>query len=173
MLPPVVTGYLLLILLAPNGALGSLLESVGVRVAFSWWGAAVAAAVVSFPLMTRCIRSGIQSVDKRLELTSRSLGKSRLTILFTITFPLALNGIVAGCILAFARSVGEFGATIMLAGDIPGETRTIPLAIYSLGQRVEGLSDSWRLVLFSIVLSMAAVVIGEFIQHRQVQREAA
>ncbi|MEM9409708.1 MAG: molybdate ABC transporter permease subunit [Planctomycetota bacterium] len=170
-LPPVVTGYLLLMLFAPNGVLGQWLDYVGIRIAFTWFGAAIASAVVSFPLMVRAIRGAIQSVDQRYELTARSLGASRWSTFWLITIPLSRHGIVAGCLLAFARSVGEFGATILLAGDIPGQTRTIPLAIYSMGQRVDGLQQSWRLVLLSIGLSVAALIIGECFERARGQHE--
>ncbi len=170
-LPPVVTGYLLLLLFSPAGAIGSFLVSIGIEVAFTWLGAAIAAAVVSFPLMVRAIRGAIQSVDQRYEMTARSLGAGRVRTFFTITLPLARYGIVAGCLLAFARSIGEFGATIMLAGDIPGQTRTIPLAIYSLGQRVDGMQQSWRLVVLSIVLALAALLVGELLERNRSRRE--
>ncbi len=170
-LPPVVTGYLLLILFAPNGPLGSVLDSLGIRIAFTWLGAALASAVVSFPLMVRSIRSAIHSVDRRYELAARSLGATKMNTLFSITLPLARHGIISGCLLAFARSVGEFGATIMLAGDIPGQTRTIPLAIYSMGQRIDGFQQSGRLVLLSIMLAVAAMVISEVFEQRRSERE--
>ena len=142
---------------------------IGVRIAFTWFGAAIASAVVSFPLMVRAIRGAMQSVDRRFELAARSLGKSRWSAFWLITLPLSRHGIVAGCLLAFARSVGEFGATILLAGDIPDETRTIPLAIYSMGQRVDGFQQSWRLVLLSVCLSVTALVIGELFEKRRGQ----
>jgi len=170
-LPPVVTGYLLLILFSPNSPVGSLIESTGLQIPFTWLGAALASAVVSFPLMVRSIRGAIHSVDRRFELTARSLGASKLNTFLTITLPLSRHGVIAGCLLAFARSVGEFGATIMLAGDIPGETRTIPLAIYSQGNRVGGFEQSWRLVLLSIMLAIGALIIGEFIEQRRSRRE--
>lgn len=160
-LPPVVTGYLLLILFAPTGAVGNFLSGIGIQVSFTWLGAAIASAVVSFPLMVRSIRSAFYSVDTRYELTARSLGASRAKTFFTVSLPLARHGVIAGCLLAFARSIGEFGATIMLAGDIPGSTRTIPLAIFSMGQRVDGFERSWRLVLLSILLAIFALFVGE------------
>lgn len=166
-LPPVVTGYLLLVLLGPRGPIGLALEThLGLRLAFTWWGAAVASAVVSFPLMVRAIRGAFQSIDPRLERAARSLGAGPLAVFWTVTLPLARHGLVAGCLLGFARSIGEFGATIMLAGDIPGETRTIPLAIYSLGSRVGGLDEAWRLVVVAIALAFAALLIGEHIDRR-------
>ncbi len=135
-LPPVVTGYLLLMLFAPRGPLGSALEEwLGIRIVFTWIGAAVAAAVVSFPLMVRAIRLAFQGVDPRLEMAARSLGAGRWDAFWTVTLPLARSGLLAGCVLAFARSLGEFGATIMVAGNIVGQTQTIPLAIYSDSNR--------------------------------------
>ncbi|TWT89811.1 Molybdenum transport system permease protein ModB [Pseudobythopirellula maris] len=165
-LPPVVTGYLLLVLLGPRGPVGSWLEGqLGVRVAFAWLGAAVASAVVSFPLMVRAIRGAFLGVDPRLETAARGLGASPVRAFFTVALPMARHGVVAGCLLAFARSVGEFGATIMLAGDIPGETRTLPLAIYSHANRVGGMQQSWRLVLLSVLLAAAALAVGEFLER--------
>ncbi|MEM6787515.1 MAG: molybdate ABC transporter permease subunit [Myxococcota bacterium] len=170
-LPPVVTGYLLLLFFSPAGPVGGALATLGVDVAFTWLGAVVAAAVVGFPLMVRAIRGAIQSVDIRHELMARSLGAGRLSALWYVTLPLARRGVVAGCLLAFARGMGEFGATIMLAGDIPGETRTIPLAIYALGQRVGGFQRSWRLVLLSVLLSVAALILGEALEKRWSRRD--
>lgn len=170
-LPPVVTGYLLLMLFAPAGTIGAWLDWIGIPIAFTWLGAAVASAVVSFPLMVRAIRGAVQSVDPRYELAARSLGASRIRTFFTITLPLARHGLIAGCLLAFARSIGEFGATIMLAGDIPSETRTIPLAVYSMGQRVGGFQQSWRLIGLSILLAITALVVSEFVERRRQRRE--
>lgn len=120
-LPPVVTGFLLLVLLTPDGLIGSvLLRLFGLRIVFTWWAAALASAVISFPLMVRAVRLGFQSVDPRLELAARSLGAGRTRTFFAVSLPLARNGIIAGCGLAFARALGEFGATIMVAGDILG-----------------------------------------------------
>jgi molybdate transport system permease protein len=171
-MPPVVTGYLLLMLLSPAGPLGRLLEAaLGVRIVFSWWGAALAAAVVSFPLMVRAMRLSIRSVDPRLELVAQTLGAGRLDAFFSVTLPLARPGIIAGCVLCFARSLGEFGATIMLAGNSPS-TRTIPLAIFSLFERPGAESQVWRLVAISIALSAAALVASEWLERRQSLREA-
>jgi molybdate transport system permease protein len=166
-LPPVVTGYLLLVLLGPRGPIGSVLDNwFGVRLVFTWKAAALASAVVSFPLMVRAIRLAFQSVDPRLEMAARSLGANRTDAFLTVTVPLALRGIIAGCVLAFARSIGEFGATIMIAGNIEGKTRTIPLAIFSLVNRPDGVEQSWRLVVVSILLACAALAIGELIEKR-------
>lgn len=173
-LPPVVTGYLLLVSFSRRGPIGGILDHwFGVRVVFTWQGAALASAVVSFPLMVRAIRLAFQSIDPRLELAARSLGASRFDAFCTVTMPLAMRGVVAGCVLAFARSLGEFGATIMIAGNIEGETRTIPLAIFSLVNRPGGVEQSWRLVVISILLACAALAAGELIERRQTQREFA
>jgi molybdate transport system permease protein len=116
--------------------------------------------------MVRAIRLAFQSVDPRLEMAARSLGANRTDAFLTVTVPLALRGIIAGCVLAFARSIGEFGATIMIAGNIEGKTRTIPLAIFSLVNRPDGVEQSWRLVVVSILLACAALAIGELIEKR-------
>jgi molybdate transport system permease protein len=166
-LPPVVTGYLLLICFGPRGPIGSILDRwLSIRVVFTWEAAALASAVVSFPLMVRAIRLAFQSIDPRLELAARSLGARRFDAFWTVTLPLATRGIIAGCVLAFARSLGEFGATIMIAGNIEGQTRTIPLAIFSLVNRPNGVQQSWRLVVLSILLACAALVIGELIERK-------
>jgi molybdate transport system permease protein len=166
-LPPVVTGYLLLLALGRRGWIGRYLDRwFDLQFVFSWKGAAVASAVMAFPLMVRAIRLAFTTVDWRLEQAARTLGASRLDAFFTISLPLARHGIVAGCILAFARSMGEFGATIMIAGNIPGQTRTIPLYIYSQLESPGGLEQSWRLVIVSILLSAAALMIGEFLERR-------
>jgi molybdate transport system permease protein len=173
-LPPVVTGFLLLTLFAPDGPVGGALEKwFGVRIVLSWIGAAVAAAVVSFPLMVRAIRLSFQSVDPRLEMAARSLGAGRLDSFFSVTLPLARSGVLAGCVLAFARSLGEFGATIMLAGNIVGETQTVPLAIFSDWNRFGAGAAVWRLVGISILLAAAALVASEWLERRHVRRESA
>jgi molybdate transport system permease protein len=173
-LPPVVTGYLLLILFAPNGPLGRPLEDwFGVRIVLTWLGAAIASAVVSFPLMVRAIRLAFQAVDPRLEMAARSLGAGRFGTFFSITLPLARSGVMAGCVLAFARSLGEFGATIMVAGNIVGETQTIPLAIFSYANRPGGDANVWRLVCIAIVLAATALVISEWLERRLAARVSA
>ncbi|MEX0676888.1 MAG: molybdate ABC transporter permease subunit [Pirellulales bacterium] len=170
-LPPVVTGYLLLVLFAPRGPVGGALENwFGVRIVFSWIGAAIAAAVVSFPLMVRAIRLAFQAVDPRLEMAARSLGAGRVGAFWSVTLPLAKSGVLAGCVLAFARSLGEFGATIMVAGNIVGETQTIPLAIFSYSNRPGTEADVWRLVGISIVLAAAALVASEWLERRHARR---
>lgn len=130
-------------------------------------GRGVGGGVVSFPLMVRSIKGSFQNSNARLELAARSLGASRISAFVTITLPLARNGIIAGCLLAFARAMGEFGATVMLAGNIPDQTRTIPLAIYSMSQRVGGFEQSWRLVLISVLIALVAVGIGEYLENRR------
>lgn len=173
-LPPVVTGFLLLTLFAPDGPVGGALENwFGVRIVLSWIGAAIAAAVVSFPLMVRAIRLAFQSVDPRLEMAARSLGAGRFDSFFSVTLPLARSGVLAGCVLAFARSLGEFGATIMLAGNIVGETQTVPLAIFSDWNRFGAGAAVWRLVAISILLAAAALVASEWLERRHARREAA
>lgn len=167
-LPPVVTGYLLLVAFAPRGPIGSfLVEWFGIRIVFTWLGAAVASAVVSFPLMVRAIRLAFQGVDPRLEMAARSLGASRFGAFFTIALPLARRGLIAGFTLAFARCLGEFGATIMVAGNIEGKTRTIPLAIYTLANTPNGVELAWRLVALSIVLACLTLAVSEWLERRR------
>ncbi len=173
-LPPVVTGYLLLICFGIHGPIGSLLnEWFGVRMVFTWSAAVLAAAVVSFPLSVRAIRLAFQSVDPRLEMAARGLGAGPLTAFFTVSLPLARRGIVAGWILAFARSLSEFGATIMVAGNIAGRTRTIPLAVFSAANRPGGIAEGWRLVILSLLLACAALVASEWLERRQHRHESA
>jgi len=172
-LPPVVTGYLLLVLLGRRGPLGHLLETcLGVRLVFDWKGAALAAAVVSFPLMVRAIRVAFAGVDPRLEQVARTLGAGRLDAFCTVSLPLARHGIIAGSVLAFARSVGEFGATIMIAGSIPGETRTIPLLIYDELASPGGVERSVPLVVVSILIAATALAVGEWLERRDPGRFA-
>lgn len=171
-LPPVVTGYFLLVLMGPKGPVGSLLETMfHFRIAFTWSGAALASAIVSYPLMVRSIRSAFSSLDPRLELVSQSLGVTPWKTFLQVSLPLASNGIFAGCLLAFARSIGEFGATIMIAGDIPGQTRTIPLAIYSLSNTAGGIKSGWPLVLVAVILSSVSLFIGETFERRSKRYE--
>jgi molybdate transport system permease protein len=126
----------------------------------------MASAVVSFPLMVRAMRLAFQGIDPRLETAAHSLGAGRLRSFFTISLPLARRGLIAGCVLGFARSLGEFGATIMIAGNIEGQTRTIPLAIYSLTNRPDGMAQSWRLVGLAIILACAALGVSEWLERR-------
>ena len=170
-LPPVVVGYVLLLLLGRNGPLGAWLhETFGVTVAFTWQGAAVAAAVMAFPLMVRAIRLSLEAVDRRLEAAARTLGASPAWAFLTVTLPLTLPGILTGAILAFARSLGEFGATIVFVSNIPGETRTLPLALYTLTQVPDGDAGALRLVAVSVALAFAALIASEALARRVAAR---
>lgn len=161
-LPPVVTGYLLMVLLGRNGFIGRAMESTfGIRFIFDWKGAVVASAIVSFPLLVRPIRQAFEQVDDRLLQAARTLGASRFDTFVSVAMPLALPGIYAGCVLAFARSVGEFGATIMIAGNIPGQTQTISLMIYSLLDSPGGIRLALPLVVASMVIAALALFISE------------
>ncbi|MHA1108148.1 MAG: molybdate ABC transporter permease subunit [Alphaproteobacteria bacterium] len=165
--PPVVVGYLLLLLLGRRGPLGAWLHDVfGITVAFTWKGAAIAAAVMAFPLVVRAIRLSIEAVDQRLESTARTLGAGPVGVFFTVTLPLAGSGIVAGAILGFARSLGEFGATITFVSNIPGETQTLPIALYAFTQLPNGEEAAFRLVLISVALAFAALIASEFLARR-------
>jgi molybdate transport system permease protein len=137
-----------------------------VRIVFHWLGAVLAAAVMSFPLMVRAARLSIQHVDPRLEMAARSLGAGRLRTFFTITVPLARRGLMAALVLGFARSLGEFGATIMVAGNIAGQTRTLPLAIFSVAAQPGGMDEAWRLVGLSLLLACGALVASEWLERR-------
>lgn len=166
-LPPVVTGYLLLVSLGRNGWLGGVLDRwFGLRLVFTWQAATLAAAVVAFPLMVRAIRLAFSGVDPRLEAAARTLGAGRLDAFFSVSLPLARRGIIAGCVLGFARSIGEFGATIMIAGNIPGRTQTIPLFIYDRMDTPSGVTGSWRLVVVAVIIAAAALAAGEWLERR-------
>jgi molybdate transport system permease protein len=166
-LPPVVTGYLLLRLLGRRGPLGAWLdETLGLVFAFRWTGAAIAAAVMGFPLMVRAIRLSIESVDARLEEAASTLGAAPFWTLMTVTLPLALPGILSGMVLGFAKALGEFGATITFVSNIPGETQTLALAIYTLTQSPGGDARVVRLAALSIVVSLVALVISEALSRR-------
>jgi molybdate transport system permease protein len=166
-LPPVVIGYVLLILLGRKGLLGEALYSaLGISFAFNWKGAAVASAVMAFPLLVRAIRLSIESVDQGLEAAARTLGAGPAMVFFTITIPLVMPGIVTGVILAFARSLGEFGATITFVSNIPGETRTLPLALYTLTQVPGGDAGALRLCVISAIVAMLALVASEILTRR-------
>ena len=170
-LPPVVIGYFLLILLGRRGPLGAWLEDwFGVVVAFRWTGAAIACAVMGFPLMVRAIRLSIDAIDPKLEAAAETLGAGHLGAFLTITLPLALPGILTGILLSFARGLGEFGATITFVSNIPGETQTLPLAIYSLTQVPGGDAQALRLCVISIVLSLAALLASEALVRRATRR---
>jgi molybdate transport system permease protein len=170
-LPPVVVGYFLLVLLGRSGPIGAWLEEwFGIVVAFRWTGAAIACAVMGFPLMVRAIRLSIETIDPKLEAAAQTLGAGRAGAFFTITLPLALPGIVTGVLLSFARSLGEFGATITFVSNIPGETQTLPLAIYALTQVPGGDAAALRLCVISIVLSLAALLVSEAMVRRASRR---
>lgn len=161
-LPPVVTGYALLMLFGRSGPLGKLLEPMGIVFAFDWTGAALAAAVMGFPLLVRAVRLSFDMVDPRIESAAETLGARPIVRFLTITLPLALPGVAAGTVLAFAKALGEFGATITFVASIPGETRTLPLAIYSLTQAPDGEAALLRLVLISVGVSIGALVLSEW-----------
>ena len=166
-LPPVVVGYLLLVLFGKQGALGRWLwGTFEVSIAFSWKGAAVAAGIMAFPLMVRSIRLSLELVDTGLEDAARTLGASPKWVFITITLPLILPGLLTGTILTFARSLGEFGATITFVSNIPGETQTLPLALYSLTQAPDGDLGALRLVVISVVISLAALIASEALSRR-------
>ncbi|SFR00539.1 molybdate ABC transporter permease subunit [Poseidonocella sedimentorum] len=166
-LPPVVTGYLLLMLFGAQGPLGRALEAAfGISIAFRWTGAALAAAIMGFPLMVRAIRLSIEAVDPRLEAAAETLGAPRLWVFATITLPLALPGILTGAILAFAKAMGEFGATITFVSNIPGQTRTVPSAIYAFLQVPGAEGAALRLVIVSIVVAMGALLVSELLARR-------
>jgi len=166
-LPPVVTGYLLLLALGRQGAIGKwLYQQFDITLAFSWKGAVLATALMSFPLMVRSIRLSISAIDIKLEQAARSLGASSINCFFSITLPLAIPGIVTGSILAFARSLGEFGATITFVGNIEGETRTLPLAIYTYIQVPDGAESAQRLLIISVIIALAALLFSGFIEQR-------
>jgi molybdate transport system permease protein len=166
-LPPVVTGWLLLLAFAPTGPVGRWLETwFGVSVLFRWSGAAIAAAVMALPLMVRAIRLSIESVDRRLESAARTLGASRARVFWSVTAPLSLPGVLAGMVLGFARALGEFGATITFVSNVPGETATLPLAIYSALQVPGGEASVVRLAVMSVALSLGALVVSEGLARR-------
>ena len=166
-LPPVVVGFVLLLLFGKQGPLGALLNDwFGIVVAFRWTGAALASAIMGFPLMVRAIRLSISSIDTRLETVARTLGGSRTWVFLSITLPLALPGLITGVLLSFARSLGEFGATITFVSNIPGETETLPLAIYTFVQSPGGDAQAIRLSLIAALLSIAALVASEWLTRR-------
>jgi molybdate transport system permease protein len=171
-LPPVVTGYLLLLSFGRRGPVGALLEQVGIVFAFRWTGAALACAVMAFPLMVRAIRLAIEAVDPRLEEAAGTLGAGRVWTFLLVTLPLILPGVVAGAILAFAKAMGEFGATITFVSNIPGETQTLPTAIYSLLQVPGGERGAFRLTLVSIAIAMVALLLSEAVGRRVARRIA-
>ncbi|MGQ0443403.1 MAG: molybdate ABC transporter permease subunit [Methylophilaceae bacterium] len=170
-LPPVVPGFLLLLLLGNQGLIGKyLVEHWGISTAFTWFGAVIASSVMAFPLMVRATRLAISHVDAKLETAAQSLGAHPLRVFFTITLPLSLPGILTGLILAFSRSLGEFGATITFVGNIEGETRTLPLAIYTYTQIPSGDLPAMRLVILSVALALGALMVSEYLERKS--REA-
>jgi molybdate transport system permease protein len=163
-LPPVVVGYLLLVLFGRTGPLGAFLEAhFGVVFAFRWTGAALAAAVMGLPLAVRAMRQSLEAVDRGLEAAAATLGASRAWIFATVTLPLIAPGVLNGVLLAFARSLGEFGATITFVSSIPGETQTLPLAIYNFTQVPGGDAQAWRLCALSVALSLGALMLSEWL----------
>jgi molybdate transport system permease protein len=173
-LPPVVTGYVLLLLFGKQGPLGRMLaEHFGIVLAFRWTGAALACAVMGFPLMVRAIQLSLEAVDRRLEQAAGTLGANRAFVFLTVTLPLAAPGIVAGAILCFARAMGEFGATITFVSNIPGETQTLPTLIYSLTQVPGGDAGALRLTLISVAISLGAILMSEAFVWRVAKRNRA
>ncbi|HXL63447.1 MAG TPA: molybdate ABC transporter permease subunit [Xanthobacteraceae bacterium] len=166
-LPPVVTGYLLLISFGRRGPIGAFLaDYFGIVLSFRWTGAALSCGVMGFPLMVRPIRLALEAIDRRLEEAGGTLGASPALVFLTITFPLALPGIIAGAVLCFARALGEFGATITFVSNIPGETQTISAAIYSLLQVPDGDAAAGRLVIIAIIIALAALIASEWFARR-------
>lgn len=170
-LPPVVIGYLLLVTLSPAGVVGGwLLDNFGISLAFNWKGAALAAAVMAFPLVVRAIRLSMEAIDPRLERAARSLGAGPGRVFVTITLPLALPGLLTGALLGFARALGEFGATVTFVSNIPGLTQTLPLALYSAAERPGGEASALRLMLLSLAIAIIALVLSEWSARRLKRR---
>ena len=172
-LPPVVTGYLLLLTFGTRGPVGSFLAELGIVFSFRWTGAALACAVMGFPLMVRAIRLSIEAVDTKLEAAAATLGANRGFVFLTVTLPLIVPGIIAGMILCFAKAMGEFGATITFVSNIPGETQTLPSAIYSFTQVPGGDPEALRLTAISVVISLGALMASEVLARRAGQKIAA
>lgn len=173
-LPPVVTGYVLLLTMGRRGIIGAWLDQwFGLVFSFRWTGAALAAAIMGFPLMVRSIRMALEGVDTKLETAASTLGASPVMVFFTVTLPLILPGIAAGSVLAFAKAMGEFGATITFVSNIPGETQTLSAAIYTYTQVPGGDAGALRLTLISVALSLIALVASEILTRRIVARLAA
>ncbi len=166
-LPPVVIGYLLLLLFGQRGMMGAwLLKTFGISIAFNWKGAALAAAVMAFPLLVRAVRLSIEGVSQEIEDAARTLGAGPARVFFTVTLPLMTPGIITGLILSFARSIGEFGATITFVSNIQGQTQTLPLALYTLTQSPGGESGAIRLCVISVVVAMSALIVSELMSKR-------
>ncbi len=165
--PPVVTGWVLLLAFAPNGPIGGWLQDwFGITLLFRWTGAALAAGVMALPLIVRAMRLSIEAVDRRLESAARTLGAGPARVFWTVTLPLSVPGVLAGAVLGFARSIGEFGATITFVSNVPGQTQTLPLAIYSAVQQPNGDALAWRLSAISVGLSLIALVASELLTRR-------
>jgi molybdate transport system permease protein len=171
-MPPVVTGFLLLILFGRKGVFGSALADVGIVFSFRWTGAALACGVMAFPLMVRAIRLSFEAIDRRIELAAGSLGAGRLATFLLVSLPLAFPGIIVGAILAFAKALGEFGATITFVSNIPGETQTIASAIYTYTQIPGGDAGAFRLTAISIMIALLALIASELLQRRAEKRLA-
>jgi molybdate transport system permease protein len=169
-LPPVVTGYLLLLTLGTRAPLGSALQAIGITFAFRWTGAALAAGTMGFPLMVRAMRLSIEAVDPKLEQAAATLGASRFWVFATVTLPLILPGVLAGAVLCFAKAMGEFGATITFVSNIPGQTQTLPSAIYAFLQIPGGEGSALRLVVVSVVVAMSALLLSEWLARRAMRR---
>jgi molybdate transport system permease protein len=170
-LPPVVTGYLLLLTFGRRGVVGAwLAENLGLVFAFRWTGAALACGIMAFPLLVRPMRLSIEAVDRKLEQAAATLGAAPWQVFLTVTLPLALSGVLAGMVLGFAKALGEFGATITFVSNIPGETQTISSAIYALIQTPDGDAAAMRLVVVSVLISMAALVVSEWFARRALLR---
>ena len=169
-LPPVVTGYLLLITFGTRTPLGSFLAEWGIQFAFRWSGAALAAGIMAFPLMVRAIRLSIEAIDPKLEQAASTLGAAKHRVFLTISLPLMLPGIIAGAVLAFAKAMGEFGATITFVSNIPGQTQTLPSAIYAFLQVPGGENSAVKLVIISICIAMGALIASEILSRRVSRR---
>ena len=171
-LPPVVTGYVLLVLFGANGLIGKfLLNYFDFTFAFKWTGAALACSIMGFPLMVRAIKISIEMVDKKYEEAAKTLGASSIMVFFTITLPISLPGIIAGTILSFARSLGEFGATITFVSNIPGETQTLSAAIYTFLQIPDGEAMAFRITVISLIISLSALVASELVLTKLLKTE--
>lgn len=169
-LPPVVTGYLLLMVFGTKGPVGGALQQIGIVFAFRWTGAALAAGIMAFPLMVRAIRLSVEAVDPKLEQAAATLGASRLLCFVTITLPMILPGLIAGAVLGFAKAMGEFGATITFVSSIPGQTQTLPSAIYKFLQVPGGETAALRLTLVSIAIALTALLLSELLARRAADR---
>ncbi|SFL19595.1 molybdate ABC transporter permease subunit [Shimia haliotis] len=169
-LPPVVTGYLLLLSFGTQGAVGQVLQKLGIVVAFHWTGAALAAAIMAFPLFVRAVRLSLEAVDPKLEQAASTLGASGARVFLTVTLPLIAPGILAGAVLAFAKAMGEFGATITFVSNIPGQTRTLPSAVYAFLQVPGGEASAMRLVVVSIIIACGALIVSELLARRVAKR---